>query len=98
MVALKLISEYGLKDAVYFYNHGVEVDFYVPGTETAIQVCYTMNDAESSFDRETKALVKVQSRLSCRRNIIVTYGDEDMIEKDGVRIEVIPAWKFLLQS
>lgn len=29
MVALKLISSYGSKDAVYFYNHGVEVDFYI---------------------------------------------------------------------
>lgn len=98
IVALKLLSDYGSKDAVYFYNHGVEVDFYVPRTETAVQVCYTMNDAEGTFERETKALVKIQSRLSCRRNIIVTYGDEDVIEKDGVRIEVIPAWKFLLQS
>lgn len=98
MVALKLLSDYGSKDAVYFYNHGVEVDFYIPATETAIQVCYTMNDAEGTFERETKALEKVQSRLSCRRNIIVTYGDEAVIEKESVRIEVIPAWKFLLQS
>ena len=97
MVALKLISSYGSKDAVYFYNHGVEVDFYIPQTETAIQVCYTMNDTEGTFERETKALIKLQSRLSCRRNIIVTYDDEGEIEKEGVKIEVIPAWKFLLQ-
>ena len=96
LVALKLFSEYGSKDAVYFYNQGVEVDFYVPQTETAIQACYTMHDAEGTFERETKALVKLQTRLTCRRNIIVTYGDEDVIEKDGVKIEIIPAWKFLL--
>lgn len=99
IVALKLLSTYGTtEDAVFFYNHGVEVDFYVPQAETAIQVCYTMNDAEGTFERETKALIKVQSRLSCRRNIVVTYGDEDVIEKDGVRIEIIPVWKFLLGS
>lgn len=97
MVALKLISSYGSKDAVYFYNHGVEVDFYIPQTETAIQVCYAMNDAEGTFERETRALLKLRSRLSCRRNIIVTYDDEGIIETEGVRIEVIPAWKFLLQ-
>ena len=96
MVALKLISSYGSKDAVYFYNHGVEVDFYIPQTETAIQVCYAMNDAEGTFERETKALLKLQSRLSCRRNIIVTYDDEGIVEMEGVKIEVIPAWKFLL--
>lgn len=97
IVALKLLSTYGTKEGtVFFYNHGVEVDFYVPQIETAIQVCYTMNDTEGTFERETKALVKVQSRLLCRRNIIVTYGDEDVIEKDGVKIEVIPVWKFML--
>lgn len=99
IVALKLLSTYGSQEnTVYFYNHGIEVDFYVPQTETAIQVCYTMNDAEGTFERETKALIKVQSRLSCRRNIIVTYSDEDVIEKDGVKIEIIPVWKFILGS
>lgn len=97
LVALKLLSTYGTKEeAVYFYNHGVEVDFYIPQIETAIQVCYTMNDAEGTFERETKALIKVQSRLACRRNIIVTYSDEDVIQKDGVKIEIIPIWKFML--
>lgn len=99
IVALKLLSTYGTQEnTVYFYNHGIEVDFYVPQTETAIQVCYTMNDAEGTFERETKALIKVQSRLACRRNIIVTYSDEDVIEKDGVKIEIIPVWKFMLGS
>ena len=98
LVALKLFSTYGTKEqAVFFYNHGVEVDFYIPQTETAIQVCYTMNDAEGTFERETRALVKLQSRLSCRRNIVVTYGDEGVIEVDGIKIEVIPVWKFLLR-
>ncbi len=98
IVALKLFSTYGTKEqAVFFYNHGVEVDFYIPQTETAIQVCYTMNDAEGTFERETKALVKLQSRLSCRRNIVVAYGDEGVIEKNGITIEVIPVWKFLLK-
>ena len=94
---MKLFSTYGTKEGgVYFYNHGVEVDFYVPQAETAIQACYTMNDAQGTFERETLALVKVQSRLSCRRNIIVTFSDEGVIEKEGVKIEIIPVWKFLL--
>lgn len=97
IVALKLLSTYGTQeDSVYFYNHGVEVDFYIPQAETVIQVCYTMYDAEGTFDREIKALLKVQSRLSCRRNIIVTYSDENIIEKNGVKIEILPVWKFLL--
>ncbi len=96
IVALKLLANYGTKEAVYFYNHGIEIDFYIPHIETAIQVSYSINDTEGTFEREVNALVKVQSRLSCRNNIIVTYGEESIIEKGGVRIEVIPVWKFLL--
>lgn len=99
IVALKLLSSYGTKEEnVFFYNHGIEVDFYIPQSETAIQVCYTMDDAEGTFERETKALIKLRSQLSCRRSIIVTYSDEKTIERDGVTIEVLPAWKFLLSQ
>lgn len=96
MVALKLVALYGSQDSVYFYNKTIEVDFYVPQTDTAIQVCYTINDASGTFDRETKALVKLHDRLSTKRHIIVTYNEEDIIEIAGLTIEVIPAWKFLL--
>lgn len=99
IVALKLFSSYGTKGgAVYYYNHGVEVDFYVSQTETAIQVCYTMDDAEGTFERETKALVNIRQRLSCRRSIIVTFAEEAVIERSGITIEVIPVWKFLLNE
>ena len=39
MVAINLLRKYGRNDAVYFYNQGIEVDFYVPDDGTAIQVC-----------------------------------------------------------
>lgn len=98
MVALSLFREYGVKDAVYHYNYGIEVDFVIPEAETAIQVCYSMNDLEGTFKRETNALVKLQDRIKTKRNIIVTFEDEGTIEKDGLQIEVIPAWKFILKK
>lgn len=97
LVALHLVRKYGSKDAVYHYNHGIEVDFYIPETETAIQVCYTMKDATETSEREIKGLVQIGRNLSCRRRIIVTYEDEATLDYDGMKIEVIPAWKFLLQ-
>ena len=98
MVALSLFREYGVKDAVYHYNHGIEVDFVIPEDETAIQVCYSMNDSEGTFERETNALVKLQDRIKTKRNIIVTFEDEGTIEKDSLKIEIIPAWKFILKK
>ncbi len=98
MVALSLFRKYGVKDAVYHYNHRIEVDFVIPEDETAIQVCYSMNDSEGTFERETNALVKLQDRIKTKRNIIVTFEDEGTIEKDSLKIEVIPAWKFILKK
>lgn len=31
-----------------------------------------------------------------RRFIIVTKEEEELVEQDGIQIEVVPAWKFLL--
>lgn len=97
IVALKLLAKYGSKDQVFFYNKGVEVDFYIPSEQTAIQVSYSMTDTEGTFERETKALVKMQSRLEVKRNVIVTFEEEALITVDGIDIEVIPAWEFLLE-
>ena len=96
LIALTLIRRYGTKDAVYHYNHGIEVDFYITESETAIQVSYTISTSNETFERETKALIKIGERLSVQRRIIITYDEESIIEKEGVSIQVIPAWKFLL--
>lgn len=98
LVALHLVRKYGSKDAIYHYNHGIEVDFYIPETETAIQVCYTIKDATVTSDREIKGLSQIGKKLSCRRRVIVTYEDEAELDYDGLKIEVIPAWKLLLQE
>ena len=33
-----------------------------------------------------------------KRNIIVTFEDEGIVEKDSLKIEVIPTWKFILNK
>ncbi|MDE5875745.1 MAG: ATP-binding protein [Muribaculaceae bacterium] len=96
LVALALIRKYGSKDAVYHYNHGIEVDFYIPETETAIQVCYSIDGSNDTVERETRGLIKIGEKLTCRHRIIVTYEEERSIEQDGCKIEVMPASKFLL--
>lgn len=95
LVAITLLRKYGRDDAVYFYNHGVEVDFYIPEDEIAIQVSYTLSDIDT-LKRETKALIKVSSVLSCKRLIIITHDEERIIETRNRQIEVIPIWKWLM--
>lgn len=98
LVALALMRNHGSKDAIYHYNHGIEVDFYIPDTETAIQACYTLEGAPETAEREAKGLIKIGEALPCRRRVIVTYEEEGIMEREGLKIEIIPAWKFLLDA
>ena len=88
LVAVTLLRRYGTDDAVFFYNRNVEVDFYLPDTGVAIQVCYTMNLSDETFQREVQALVKLNKVFECRQLLIITYGDEERIELEKCAIEV----------
>lgn len=96
MVAINLLRKYGRNDAVYFYQKGIEVDFYVPDTGTAIQVCYDLDNSAGTFEREVKALLKIAEVLECHQLLIITRDTERMLEMNGKKIEVIPVWKWLL--
>lgn len=97
MVAVNLLRKYGRNDAVYFYNQGIEVDFYIPDDYTVIQVCYNLDNSDGTFDREIKALLKITEVLECKQLLIITRRDtERTIEMSGKTIEVLPVWKWLL--
>lgn len=96
LVAANLIRRYGREDSVFFYNQGVEVDFYIPETETAIQVSFSIRD-EDTRRREVKALEAIQKVLPCKHRRIVTYDETDEWRLSDIGIEVIPVWTWLLQ-
>lgn len=93
MVAINLIRKY--KNEVCFYHNGVEVDFYLPEQKKLIQTSYSLQD-ESTFQRETEALIKVSKRLEVNDLIIVTKDEETVLEEAGKIIQVVPLWKWLL--
>lgn len=96
LVAVTLLRKYGREDAVFFWNKNVEVDFYLPDEETAIQVCYSLSDAET-FERETKALVSLSKVLPCKELLVITRNEERGVELGGRNITVLPVWKWLLE-
>lgn len=98
LVAITLLRRYGREDAVSFYNKSIEVDFYLPDTATAIQVCYSLDNTDGTFDREVGALVKLTKVLDCSRLMIITYSEERIIKTEGGIIEVISIWKWLLDN
>ena len=97
LVALQLIRKFGRDSQVYYYNKNVEVDFYVPESELAIQVSYTIKDLDT-YDREVGALTKIPKVLSCKKRLLITYDEQQTITDEFGEIEVVPVWKWLLEG
>lgn len=99
LVAVTLFRKYGHdkdNERVFFYNSNVEVDFYIPEEETAIQVSYRISANDSTYEREVSALQKLPSALSCRKRLIITYDEELTITDEWGEIQVLPYWKWCL--
>lgn len=78
-------------------RNGIDIDFFVPGRGLAVQVAYSLS--ESARPRELDSLTKLaRVDSSVERLIVVTKEEEGELLEDGARIEVKPAWKFLLQE
>ncbi len=96
-VAVALRDVYG--DGVFYLKSpktGIDVDFYVPDEGLAIQVAYSIRG--EARQREVGSLTRlVAVQPDMRRLVIVTKQEQEEIVEDGVKIEVIPCWRFLLQ-
>jgi len=95
LVAIQLMKMY--PDDVYFYQKGIEVDFYVQSSKLAIQICYSMIDVETR-NREINALLKLSQHLEVERMMIITKEEEEIIVVSKNEIEIVPVWKWLLTS
>lgn len=97
-IAIRLHQKYG--EQVYFFKSsstGIDVDFYIPEEGLAIQVTYSLSD--SSFQREMASLISLAHSDRTIRNLkVVTFEEANSLEISGVKIEVIPAYQFLLDS
>ena len=94
IVAVNLRRKYG--EECYFFNTPkAEVDFYVPEQSLAVQVSYSISDAETR-KREVAGLMAIANYLNARELVIVTKDDEETIDVMGKKIDVIPLWKWLL--
>ncbi|MBQ3152056.1 MAG: ATP-binding protein [Bacteroidaceae bacterium] len=99
LCAIALYKKYTSDDEprLYYYNKNVEVDFYIPEEEMAIQASYTLCDEETR-KREVGALVALHKLHQLKKAVIVTYDEEDTLVINGLNIEVVPIWKWLLAS
>ena len=96
LVAINLWNKY--KEQVYYLkSQNLDADFFVEETGEVIQVSYSISNI--SNDRESKTLVEAAKTVKeAKRFIIITYEEEKELTIDGVKIEVIPVWKWLIRN
>ena len=55
-------------------------------------------DNMDAKERETRAFVKLNNFIPDSRCLLITNSEEDSLECEGIRIEVVPIWKWLLEQ
>ena len=77
------------REAAIPYEDPLEVNL-------AIQVSYSIDDS-ATYEREVGGMVKFLKAYKQYRGIIVAWDTERQITEDGITIDVVPVWKWLLQ-
>lgn len=75
-----------------------EVDFVLRkghSVDMLMQVCYDITNSKT-LKREIDALAEASVELACTNLRLITWDKEEIIEKDGLKIQLIPAYKWLL--
>lgn len=75
----------------------LDIDFYLPDEQILMQVSYSLD--QNSREREVNALVKAGRLMPyVRRFQILTFSESGTIEAGAISIEVMPVWRWLLES
>jgi len=76
-----------------------EIDFIVQEQRKlteAYQVTYNLSN--QNYEREVRSLISISEKTPDINCYILTYEQEEIIETENVKIEVLPIWKWLLQK
>lgn len=87
---------------IYYFKSrdGREVDFVVPSRgrpRQLVQACESLAEP-ATRKREVTALGAAMAELGLRTGTIVTRNESERIPVDAGTIEVVPAWRFLLDQ
>lgn len=96
MIAMEIIKSQ--KELTYFKNI-VECDFVVKEKNKyiPIQACFSVHSPETK-KREIKGLLTACQYLNAKKALIVSFEEEYIEAIDGIEVEVIPAYKFMLEK
>jgi len=88
-----------MQEEIFYYKtvQGYEVDFFLPKKNVCIQVSRQIT--EDIEDREVRALIAAaKEQKSSAVSIIVTEHDKCRMKQDGMTIQVVPLYEWLLAA
>ncbi|HKP95068.1 MAG TPA: ATP-binding protein [Fibrobacteria bacterium] len=88
----------GIAPSYHRTPSGKEIDFVYKGSDgrmRLIQVCWAMGDP-ATLKRETSAMEEGISELKPSEAVIVSWQGSGTVQAGGRKIEIQPAWRFLL--
>ena len=93
-----LRREYKPSLDVFYYRsrNSKEVDFLLRSghaVKQLIQVCYDLTN-EKKLKREVDALIEAANELNCNDLVIITWDREEKIARNGLSVQVVPAYKW----
>ncbi|WP_316557510.1 ATP-binding protein [Methanimicrococcus hongohii] len=90
---LRRQNKYGAE--LFYFKEKGECDFVVfdkGKAKQVVQSCFELNSL--NLEREIAGVAEAASFFKLNEGIIVTFDQRDVIEKEGIRIEVVPAYDF----
>lgn len=87
-------------DKLSYYQGRSECDFVLQRGDSVvrlIQVTWDMTD-EGTREREIAGILEASSATGCDSLLILTNGEEVTLTREGKQIDIMPVWKWLLQS
>jgi len=89
------------RELFYWKDHQKrEVDFIIlekGKVERLVQVCHHF-DSQDTRKRELDNLVRASRDLGCSELVVISWEDEEDMIHDGMRIHLVPLWKWLLSD
>ena len=86
-------------DKITYYSGNKECDFIVQHEQQVkalYQVCWDMQDTLTR-QREIDGIIEASRMTKCDNLFIITHDNEDTIIQDGKTINMIPAWKWMME-
>lgn len=96
IVYLNLERSLGEEDRIFYFNESKECDFVVQRGERIaelVQVCWVLDD--DNIEREVGGLLAASSAIGCKQCRIITFSQRQTIERDGIKVDVLPIWDMM---